>query len=38
MEEAVRREVHEESGVHISNVVFHSSQPWVSNICLFFDV
>ncbi|KAG2178975.1 hypothetical protein INT43_001824 [Umbelopsis isabellina] len=28
VEEAVRREVHEESGVHISNVVFHSSQPW----------
>jgi len=29
VEEAVRREVREESGVIVSNVVFHSSQPWV---------
>ncbi|CAO3683016.1 unnamed protein product [Umbelopsis ramanniana] len=28
VEEAVRREVREESGVIVSNVVFHSSQPW----------
>ncbi|KAJ2957854.1 hypothetical protein NQZ79_g6476 [Umbelopsis isabellina] len=28
VEEAVRREVQEESGVNISSVVFHSSQPW----------
>jgi NAD+ diphosphatase len=28
LEEAVRREVWEESGVAVSRVVFHSSQPW----------
>lgn len=28
VEDAVRREVWEESGVHISRVVIHSSQPW----------
>eukprot|EP00794_Sanderia_malayensis_P009664 gene9665-10651_t len=28
IEEAVRREVKEESGVHIDNVVYVSSQPW----------
>lgn len=29
VEEAVRREVREESGIVVSNVIFHSSQPWV---------
>ena len=28
IEEAVRREAWEESGVHVSRVVIHSSQPW----------
>lgn len=28
IEEAVRREVYEESGVELSRVVIHSSQPW----------
>ncbi|HEX7047256.1 MAG TPA: NAD(+) diphosphatase [Gammaproteobacteria bacterium] len=28
LEEAVRREVLEESGVHVDDVVYHSSQPW----------
>lgn len=28
VEEAVRREVWEESGVHVGRVVLHSSQPW----------
>jgi NAD+ diphosphatase len=28
IEEAVRREVWEESGVHVGRVVLHSSQPW----------
>lgn len=31
VEEAVRREVREESGIIVSNVIFHSSQPWVSD-------
>lgn len=32
IEEAVRRETWEESGVHVGRVVIHSSQPWpVSN-------
>ena len=28
MEEAVRREVWEEAGVHLGRVVIHSTQPW----------
>jgi NAD+ diphosphatase len=28
LEEAVRREVHEEAGVHVSEVRYHASQPW----------
>ena len=28
LEEAVAREVHEEAGVHVGNVRYHSSQPW----------
>ncbi|KAI8901391.1 NTP pyrophosphatase [Globomyces pollinis-pini] len=28
LEEAVRREVYEEAGVVVSNVTYHSSQPW----------
>ena len=28
LEDAVRREVYEETNVHVSNVVYHSSQPW----------
>ena len=28
IEEAVRREVKEESGVNVTNVLYHSSQPW----------
>jgi NAD+ diphosphatase len=28
VEEAVRREVYEESGVHVGRVVIHSTQPW----------
>ena len=28
LEDAVRREVLEEVGVHVDNVVYHSSQPW----------
>ena len=28
IEEAVRREVYEEAGIHIGNVRYHSSQPW----------
>ena len=28
LEEAVAREVHEESGVRVANVRYHSSQPW----------
>lgn len=28
IEEAVRREVFEESGLYTDNVVYHSSQPW----------
>ncbi len=28
LEEAVRREVLEESGVHVGDVAYHSSQPW----------
>lgn len=28
IEEAVRREVYEESGVHVGRVVIHSTQPW----------
>lgn len=28
LEEAVRREVHEEAGVEVGEVVYHSSQPW----------
>tara|TARA_A100001037_G_scaffold303204_1_gene336663 strand:+ start:13227 stop:14168 length:942 start_codon:yes stop_codon:yes gene_type:complete len=28
IEEAVRREVFEETGVHVSDVMYHSSQPW----------
>ena len=28
LEEAVRREVHEETGVHVGGVHYHSSQPW----------
>jgi NAD+ diphosphatase len=28
LEEAVRREVHEETGIHVSAVEYHSSQPW----------
>lgn len=28
LEEAVRREVLEESGVHVEDVAYHSSQPW----------
>ena len=28
IEEAVRREVKEESGVDVTNVIYHSSQPW----------
>jgi NAD+ diphosphatase len=28
LEEAVRREVHEEAGVHVGDVRYHASQPW----------
>jgi NAD+ diphosphatase len=28
LEEAVRREVHEETGVEVGHVAYHSSQPW----------
>ncbi|XP_002977812.2 nudix hydrolase 19, chloroplastic [Selaginella moellendorffii] len=28
LEEAVRRETREETGVEVSNIVYHSSQPW----------
>jgi NAD+ diphosphatase len=28
LEEAVRREIHEESGVGVGKVTYHSSQPW----------
>lgn len=28
LEEAVRRETREEVGIEISDVVYHSSQPW----------
>lgn len=28
LEEAVRREIFEESGVHVGQVTYHSSQPW----------
>ena len=28
IEDAVRREVHEESGVKVGHVTYHSSQPW----------
>jgi NAD+ diphosphatase len=28
VEEAVRREVWEESGIHLGRVVIHSTQPW----------
>jgi len=28
LEEAVRREVHEEAGVEVGHVTYHSSQPW----------
>jgi NAD+ diphosphatase len=28
LEEAVRREIFEESGVEVGKVVYHSSQPW----------
>lgn len=28
IEEAVRREVYEEAGVHVGRVVIHSTQPW----------
>lgn len=30
IEEAVKREVWEEAGVHVDSVHYHSSQPWVS--------
>jgi 8-oxo-dGTP pyrophosphatase MutT (NUDIX family) len=33
LEEAVRREVREESGVVVEGVMYHSSQPWVGG-CL----
>ena len=33
-EEAVRREVWEESGVKVARVVFHSTQPWPYPACL----
>jgi NAD+ diphosphatase len=38
LEEAVRREVHEEAGIVIGHVQYHSSQPWPfpSNIMLGF--
>jgi NAD+ diphosphatase len=28
LEDAVRREVREESGVHVGDVAYHASQPW----------
>ncbi|KAI9313650.1 NUDIX hydrolase domain-like protein [Dichotomocladium elegans] len=28
IEEAVRREVHEETGIRVDRVAYHSSQPW----------
>lgn len=28
LEEAVRREIYEESGVSVGKVTYHSSQPW----------
>lgn len=28
IEEAARREIHEESGIHVGRVDYHSSQPW----------
>jgi NAD+ diphosphatase len=31
IEEAVRREALEETGVHVDHVAYHSTQPWVSN-------
>lgn len=31
VEEAVRREALEETGITVNRVVYHSSQPWVRN-------
>ena len=28
-EEAVARETYEESGIHVTNITYHSCQPWV---------
>lgn len=28
LEEAVRREIFEEAGIHVGHVTYHSSQPW----------
>lgn len=28
-EEAVAREIYEESGIHVTNITYHSCQPWV---------
>ena len=35
IEEAVRREVYEEAGVEVGEVVYHSSQPWVRLLLSF---
>lgn len=32
IEEAVRREVYEEAGVEVEEVIYHSSQPWVRSL------
>ena len=34
MEEAVRRETWEETGIEVGEVIYHSSQPWPGIICL----
>lgn len=39
MEEAVRRETREETGIEVGEVVYHSSQPWPGinfSKCIFF--
>jgi hypothetical protein len=31
-EEAVAREIYEESGIHLTNITYHSCQPWVGTL------
>lgn len=33
MEEAVRRETLEETGIEVGEVIYHSSQPWPGTLC-----